>query len=400
MGVPRSTVSLHIQSLEASLDLRLFKRSTRSLVLTEEGQQLHAMAQAPLDHLAQGLHAMQGQHGALSGLIRLTLPADFPTEVMASAITSFRRQHPLVRFQILHTGDRLDLVARNIDIALRMGDGSPPDAVERSVLEIDWMICASADWVERHGLPDSLAELGDDRTGITAAAVSGAAGAFKPLPEPAIEVDSLLMARSLVLEGFGCALLPAGMVQPVVEQGLILRLLPMVTLSPTRLKLAFPTRADMIPRVRAFCRSSGAGASGVKPEDLGSHAQRIVGRRAAGVELRLHDHLDDLLARGARDQRRLDMGAQLRQITARHAAGDDDEFTRHQIKTGPVQHAGKGPFHGHRQEIRAKFVARGRQTGAAVPAMQALEQGKAAGIGFGVTGHRGGGHRCVSLVGL
>lgn len=37
MGVPRSTVSLHIQSLEASLDLRLFKRSTRSLVLTEEG---------------------------------------------------------------------------------------------------------------------------------------------------------------------------------------------------------------------------------------------------------------------------------------------------------------------------------------------------------------------------
>ncbi|WP_343616584.1 LysR family transcriptional regulator [Novosphingobium sp.] len=253
MGVPRSTVSLHIQSLEASLDLRLFKRSTRSLVLTEEGQQLHEMAQAPLDHLAQGLHAMQGQHGALSGLIRLTLPADFPTELVASAITSFRRQHPLVRFQILHTGDRLDLVARNIDIALRMGDGSPPDAVERSVLEIDWMLCASADWVKRHGLPDSLAELGD-----VIAPGSGLRQFLErqvlssPLPEPAIEVDSLLMARSLVLEGFGCALLPTGMVEPMVEQGLILRLLPMVTLSPTRLKLAFPTRADMIPRVRAF----------------------------------------------------------------------------------------------------------------------------------------------------
>jgi DNA-binding transcriptional LysR family regulator len=72
------------------------------------------------------------------------------------------------------------------------------------------------------------------------------------MPAPTIEVDSMMMARSLVLEGFGCALLPAGMVQAMVKQGRITRLLPTLPLRATPLKLAFPTRADMIPRVRAF----------------------------------------------------------------------------------------------------------------------------------------------------
>lgn len=251
MGVPRSTVSLHIQSLEAALEHRLFKRSTRSLVLTDEGQQLHAMAQGPLDSLAQGLRAMQGLPGTLSGPIRMTLPGDFPTEVLAEAITSFRQRHPAIRFQILPTSERLDLIAGNIDIALRMGHASPADAVERPVLAIDWMICASRDWIERHGLPDRIEALQD---------VIAPASRLRlflerhvlpsgPMPAPAIEVDSLTMARSLVLAGFGCALLPSGMVE---GEGQIRRLLPDMPLGSTQLKLAFPTRADMIPRVRAF----------------------------------------------------------------------------------------------------------------------------------------------------
>jgi len=254
MRVPRSTVSLHIQTLEAALHLRLFKRSTRKLVLTEEGRHLHAMAQAPLESLIHALRAMQGEQGALSGPIRLTLPADFPIEPVARAIASFRCQHPGVRFQILSTSERLDLVGENIDIALRMGDASPAHAVERPVLEIDWMICTSAIWLARNGAPENLATLRD------VIAPGPALRMFLerhvlpsgPFPEPAIEVDSLLMARSLVVEGFGCALLPSGMVRSMVDQGRLQRVLHAIALSTTRVKLAFPTRADMIPRVRAF----------------------------------------------------------------------------------------------------------------------------------------------------
>jgi len=253
MGVPRSTVSLHIQTVETALQVRLFKRSTRKLVLTEDGRQLHAMAQGPLESLAHALRVLQGGQGTLRGPIRLTLPADFPAEPIAQAITSFQRHHPGVRFQILPTSERLDLVGENIDIALRMSDASSPDAVERSVLEIDWLICANVDWLARNGTPESFDTACDViapgpalRMFLERHVLSG------KFPEPSIEVDSLLMARSLVAQGFGCALLPSGTVQAMIDAGQVQRMLPAMALRTTRLKLAFPTRGDMIPRVRAF----------------------------------------------------------------------------------------------------------------------------------------------------
>jgi DNA-binding transcriptional LysR family regulator len=254
MGVPRSTVSLHIQTLESALQLRLFKRSTRALVLTQDGEQLHALTQTPLDQLNRALQAMQGQAETMRGTIRMTVPADFPTEPLAGAIAAFSRLHPEVRFQIRHTSERLDLVRENIDIALRISDGSPPDAVERPVLDIGWMFCASCDWLDQHGMPGSLSARldfisppADLRAYLERHVLAG-----QRLPEAAIEVDHLAMARSLAVEGFGVALLPAGMVQAEVAEGRLQVILPDVALRGTRLNLAFPTRADMLPRVRAF----------------------------------------------------------------------------------------------------------------------------------------------------
>lgn len=254
MGVPRSTISLHIQSLESALQLRLFKRSTRALVLTAEGQQLHAMTHMPLESLHHALQRMQEHKGALRGMIRLTVPADFPTDPLAEAITSFSRTHRDVRFQILHATQRLDLVRENIDIALRVSDGSPADAVERPVLDIDWMFCASPDWLLRHGAPDTLQDLPDfiaPDAGLRRYLERHVLGGGH-LPAPAIEVDHLFMARSLAVQGFGVALLPAGMVSPLIAQHALRPVLPSLGLHSTRLTLTFPTRADIVPRVRAF----------------------------------------------------------------------------------------------------------------------------------------------------
>lgn len=142
----------------------------------------------------------------------------------------------------------------NIDIALRVSDGSPPDAVERPVLEIGWMFCASPDWLLRQGCPQSLPTLRDfiaPDAGLRLYLERHVLGEGH-LPEPAIEVDHLLMARSLAVQGFGVALLPAGMVEPLIAQGALARVLPQIALRASRLNLTFPTRADMIPRVRAF----------------------------------------------------------------------------------------------------------------------------------------------------
>src|SRR5262249_48633241 len=89
LGIPRSTVSLGVRTLEQSLGVRLFKRSTRAVTLTEEGRALFDGADAALGAIAGTVASIGSAHGELKGPIRVTAPADFPTRFLAEAIGSF-----------------------------------------------------------------------------------------------------------------------------------------------------------------------------------------------------------------------------------------------------------------------------------------------------------------------
>jgi len=253
-GTPRSTVSLQVRMLEKTLGVRLLKRSTRSFALTDEGQRLYEKASSAVDDLVRALDDLRVEDGVLGGLIRLTIPADFPTALLASAITSFTQAHPAVRFHIMSTNAVLDLVQDNIDIAVRVGANPAQTAIERRLLDIEWAFYASTSWLDRNGRPDNVGDLADFISpqpvlrGYLEKHVLGGVC----LPAGAIEVDSHAMARDLMLNGFGVALLPQGLCQDAVMTGNAEPLFPQAGLRPTRLNLTFPNRADMVPRVRVF----------------------------------------------------------------------------------------------------------------------------------------------------
>ena len=251
---PRSTVSLQVRMLEKALGVRLLKRSTRALALTDEGQRLYAKASGAVDELVQAFDDLQTRDDTLSGLIRLTIPADFPTAFLANTITSFTDAHPAVRFQILSTNAVLDLVQNNIDIAIRVGVSGAQTTIERRLLDIEWGFYAAASWLGRNGRPDKVGDLSGFispqrtlRAYLEKYVLDGA-----HLPAGVIEVDSHAMARDLMLSGFGIALLPRGLCQEAISTGKAELLFPQATFQPTRLNLTFPNRADMVPRVRAF----------------------------------------------------------------------------------------------------------------------------------------------------
>lgn len=253
-GTPRSTVSLQVRALEETLGVRLLKRSTRSFALTDEGQRLYDKASGPVDVLVRALDDLQAGDGVLGGLIRLTVPADFPTALLASAITSFTQAHRAVRFQIMSTNTVMDLVEDNIDIAVRVGANPAQTAIERRLLDIEWAFYTSASWLKRKGRPENISEVEDfiSPQPILRAYLEKHVLGGVSLPTGAIEVDSHAMARDLMLNGFGVALLPQGLCQDAVMSGNAEPLLSHAGLRPTRLNLTFPNRADMVPRVRAF----------------------------------------------------------------------------------------------------------------------------------------------------
>jgi DNA-binding transcriptional LysR family regulator len=253
LGMPRSTVSLRVRTLEASLGVRLFKRSTRAVALTEEGRALFDGADAVLGTLAETVTSIAAADGELKGPIRVTAPADFPTRFLAQAIGSFRDRHPRVTFEVVLSNALLGLVSDNVDIALRIGIGNPQDAIMRTIFTAEYGLFASPGYLEQHGDPVTLADVKTlivpprEMRGFLERHVFRTA--FPA--EPAIQANNFLLIRDLALAGHGVGVLPLGLCTPDVEQGRLRRVLPDLTGTAT-MGLSFPNRADMSERVRAF----------------------------------------------------------------------------------------------------------------------------------------------------
>ncbi|MGI9377359.1 MAG: LysR family transcriptional regulator [Tsuneonella suprasediminis] len=254
LGMPRSTVSLHIKTLENALGARLLKRSTRALSLTEEGCLLFERAKQGLQLLTGAMDMVRNRPDDLSGLIRLTAPTDFPGGMLARAMVEFKRQHPRIRFEIMLTNAALDMIDDNIDIAMRIGARGDINRVERQLAPIHWQFCASPDWAGQNDAPSGIADIkdfispgSDLRAFLERFVLSG-----KKLPHGAIMADNQLMIRDLVLAGAGIALLPDGLCRDLIEAGRLRPLLENVVTASPPLNLTFPSRADITPRVRAF----------------------------------------------------------------------------------------------------------------------------------------------------
>ncbi|QDP18704.1 LysR family transcriptional regulator [Sphingomonas xanthus] len=265
LGVPKSTISARVQALEARLGAQLLKRSTRQLSLTSEGSAYFETVACAVDTLVDAEAATTAEQGVLSGRIRFTAPLEFPRDAITAALASFCSAHPKVRFDVLLTNQPLDLVAQNIDLALRGGDPGGAGHIIRKVGEIASGLFASPGYIDRCGRPASLPDLENhDLLLFTSTSQSRVLRAVDPLAghEPRIVSDNFAFLRRLALAGLGIAALPDAVVANEVAGGRLERLLDGWTSEPSALYLVFPSRRDMTPRVKAFADHLVAALSG------------------------------------------------------------------------------------------------------------------------------------------
>ncbi len=255
LGVPKSTVSARVQSLEDRLGAQLLKRSTRQLSLTSEGSAYFEAVASAVDTLVDAEAASTSEKGVLSGKIRFTAPLEFPRDAITSALASFLDLHPKVRFEIMLTNQPLDLVAENIDLALRGGDPGGAGLIIRKVGQIAFGLYASPQYIERCGRPENLEELANhDLLVFTSPSQSRVLRAADVLHghEPRIAIDNFAFLRRLAIAGIGVAAMPDAIVHHEVAAGRLVRVLDAWHGEPSALYVVFPSRKDMTPRVKAF----------------------------------------------------------------------------------------------------------------------------------------------------
>ncbi|MGR4069704.1 LysR substrate-binding domain-containing protein [Billgrantia sp. C5P2] len=155
----KTTVSRKVQDLERRLGARLLHRTTRNLSLTEAGAIYFDYCNRIVRDLSEAEKAVHHLEESPRGWLRVTAPFTMCTEFTSVLIRDFRQLHPQVRIELVLSNERLDLVANQIDVALRVGPLPDSSLVARPLARFRSFVYASETYLARHGEPRTPSDL-------------------------------------------------------------------------------------------------------------------------------------------------------------------------------------------------------------------------------------------------
>lgn len=152
LDVPNATVSKWVRSLEEHLGLKLLERTTRRVTVTTEGALYYERVRkvvAELDDIEATL--ARGQANP-TGTLRVDVGGSVASALVVPALNAFRAKYPGILVQLSVTDRTVDLIAENIDCAIRSSDGDS-NLVSQKIGEFGVCTCASPEYLARHGRP-------------------------------------------------------------------------------------------------------------------------------------------------------------------------------------------------------------------------------------------------------
>ena len=262
LKMPKTTVSRRVMTLETQLGAQLLHRTTRRLGLTEAGGLYYAHAQDMVRQIDEGEAAVHQLQAGPRGWLRITLPYSFGVAWIAPLLADFRATYPDVRLEILASHVPLDLVADDIDVALRLGVLPDSDLVARRLGSFATGVYASPVYLRSAGEPMHPSEL-DDHVTLTLHQARRERGYAWPLRKEGgrtqyFAVDPVIVAsdpgllHDALCAGQGISLAMHQSMAVDVKAGRLRRVLPEWTGPVQDFNAVFPRGAVASPKVRAF----------------------------------------------------------------------------------------------------------------------------------------------------
>jgi DNA-binding transcriptional LysR family regulator len=261
LGMAKGRVSDAVNQLEADLGTRLLQRTTRSVHLTQDGVQFLDRAKELLQE-ADELQAMFQPAGVgLKGRLRIDLSQALARDVVLPRLPEFLAAHPQLEIGISTTDRRVDLVREGFDCVMRVGTLADSDLVVRRLGELPQINVASPAYLQRHGTPATLDDLGghqvvhyDGKLGLQSAAweYTDKGGMARRLPMRAsVVVNGTDAYHAACLAGLGLIQAPLLGMRRHVEAGTLVQVMPTLTAPPLPVSLLYAHRRQVPPRVRA-----------------------------------------------------------------------------------------------------------------------------------------------------
>lgn len=233
LHLSQSAISRQVSALEHELGVPLFHRHARGLVLTEQGELLYTTAQDVLMKLDSVRNRLTEATDKPSGLLRVTTTVGLGTGWLSNRVDEFLELYPDIRLQLIFSNEELDLTMREADCAIRLRQPQQPDLIQRKLFTVHFHLWASSDYVNRHGKPKSVDELGGHRLITFGEPVitylrnlnwlESIAGPDGQNFQASLQMNDLQSIKRAVQRGAGIAMLPDYIVEK--DSGLV-QLLP------------------------------------------------------------------------------------------------------------------------------------------------------------------------------
>ncbi|NKJ47824.1 LysR family transcriptional regulator [Burkholderia sp. SG-MS1] len=260
LGLAKTMVSTHMQRLEAEVGASLLVRTTRRLGVTEAGRAFYEASVKILRAAEEALNAVSGETAPVRGTLRVSSPIDYGALVVAPALVELRREHPQLDVELLCSDQYVDLIADDIDVAIRLGRLA--DSNYRAVKLgsfVKWIVASPA-FLDTWGTPRTPADL---------AALPFCALTVLPHPlalelrrddgttdsvrcENAFLVNTADACRAATLAGGGFGLLTDFSIGNDIETGRLIRLLPHWAADAASIQAVFPPTSHPPAKVRAL----------------------------------------------------------------------------------------------------------------------------------------------------
>ncbi|KVL36164.1 LysR family transcriptional regulator [Burkholderia territorii] len=253
-----SVVSKRLAHLESRLGVRLLHRTTRQQTLTDDGAQFHAQVLCILAEIDRAETLMSDRRGTVGGVLRVTAPGELGRLRIAPLVAAFQRRHPELTVHLMLTDTIVDLLAHDIDVAVRIGSLADSTMIARELAPNHRVLCASSGYLAVHGQPTHPAELRAHRCIVmgdqprTEWRFDGAQGAVTVEVTAALLTNDGGAARTLALEGAGIALKSIWDVGADLQAGRLVRVLPTFAAPAAPLHAVYPGGRHVPLRVRTF----------------------------------------------------------------------------------------------------------------------------------------------------
>lgn len=256
LHLSQSAVSRQIRALEESLNVTLFHRHARGLILTEQGELLFDATTAMVKRLEATAARIRDSEDEVFGELKVTTTTGFGTLWLAPRLARLYKKYPALKIDLMLEERVLDLPMREADVAIRMKEPSQADLIRRRLMNIRMRLYASPEYLAEHGTPQTMDDFTHHRlVSQHAGTAQVAAGALLVAELMSHDIPSTLTVNNYfgvlqaVLNHLGIGVLPDYITEDFPH---LVRVLPEVESDEVPVFLAYPEELRHSKRVGAF----------------------------------------------------------------------------------------------------------------------------------------------------